>query len=42
VQLRVRDPAGPITNLGDTIKVEVTFGDQKVGPLTLAPAFGSG
>ena len=41
VQLRVADDAGPITDVGDALKVEVTFGDQKVGPLALAPAFGS-
>jgi hypothetical protein len=41
VQLRVADDAGPITDVGDALKVEVAFGDQKVGPSTLAPAFGS-
>jgi hypothetical protein len=41
VQLRVNDDAGPITDVGDALKVEVAFGDQKVGPLALAPAFGS-
>jgi hypothetical protein len=41
VQLRVSDDAGPITDVGDALKVEVTFGDQKVGPLAMAPAFGS-
>ena len=41
VQLRVSDDAGPITDVGDALKVEVTFGDQKAGPLALAPAFGS-
>ncbi|HVL04479.1 MAG TPA: hypothetical protein VM388_00715 [Acidimicrobiales bacterium] len=41
VQLRVSDGAGPITDVGDALKVEVTFGDQKAGPLPLAPAFGS-
>jgi hypothetical protein len=29
----------PITDLGDTLKVEVSFGDKKTGPLDLAPAF---
>lgn len=41
VQLRVNDEAGPITDLGDGLKVEVTFGDRKVGPLPLQAAFGS-
>jgi len=41
VQLRVSDDSGPITDVGDGLKVEVSFGDQKVGPLALAPAFGS-
>lgn len=41
VQLRVADDAGPITDVGDGLKVEVTFGSQKAGPLGLAPAFGS-
>lgn len=41
VQLRVNDDAGPITDVGDALKVEVAFGDQKAGPLVLAPAFGS-
>lgn len=29
----------PITDLGDTLKVEVSFGDKKSGPLDLEPAF---
>lgn len=41
VQLRVTDDAGPITDVGDGLTVEVAFGDQKVGPLALRPAFGS-
>ncbi|MDQ4068143.1 MAG: hypothetical protein M3203_01490 [Actinomycetota bacterium] len=41
VQLRLTDDAGPITDVGDALKVEVSFGDQKTGPLALAPAFGS-
>jgi hypothetical protein len=41
VQLRIGDEGGPVTVLGDALKVEVRFGDQKVGPMTLAPAFGS-
>lgn len=41
VQLALNDGAGgPITDLGDTLKVEVLFGDQKVGPVALEPAFG--
>jgi hypothetical protein len=30
----------PIEDLGDTLKVEVSFGDEKSGPLALEPAFG--
>lgn len=41
VQLRVSDEAGPITDVGDGLKVEVTFGNQKVGPLPMQAAFGS-
>jgi len=41
VQLRLSDDAGPITDITDGLKVEVAFGDQKVGPLALVPAFGS-
>ncbi len=41
VQLRVSDDAGPITDVGEALKVEVTFGDQKAGPLGLTAAFGS-
>lgn len=41
VQLRVSDETGPITDVGDALKVEVTFGNQKVGPLAMAAAFGS-
>lgn len=42
VQLRLADDAGPITDVtGDALKVEVTFGDQKAGPLAMAAAFGS-
>lgn len=29
----------PVTDLGDTLKVEVSFGDKKSGPLDLEPAF---
>lgn len=31
----------PIEDLGDTLKVEVSFGDEKTGPLDLEPAFGA-
>ncbi|MGH9278503.1 MAG: hypothetical protein ACRD12_10435 [Acidimicrobiales bacterium] len=42
VQLRVTDDAGaPVTDVGDGMKVEVSFGDQKVGPLPLTATFGS-
>lgn len=40
VQLFLHDSAGKAVNdLGDTLKVEVIFGDQKTGPLALDPAF---
>jgi hypothetical protein len=40
VELLLKDAKGkPVVNLGDTLKVEVIFGDQKSGLLTLAPAF---
>src|SRR5205823_3866911 len=29
----------PITDLGDTLKVEASFGDKKSGPLDIKPAF---
>ncbi|MEA2685579.1 MAG: hypothetical protein QOE93_774 [Actinomycetota bacterium] len=45
VQLRVMDPSAtppaPVTDIGDGLKVEVTFGDQKVGPLPLESVFNS-
>lgn len=41
IQVRLSDAAGPIADVGDALKVEVTFGDQKAGPLALEPAFGS-
>lgn len=42
VQLSVRDASGkPVENISDGVKVEVIFGDQKMGPLELHPAFGS-
>ncbi len=41
VQLMLRDKSGkPITDLGDTLKVEVSFGTRKTGPLPLERAFG--
>jgi hypothetical protein len=30
----------PIEDLGDTLKVEVSFGEEKTGPLAMEPAFG--
>ena len=30
----------PVEDLGDTLKVEVSFGEEKTGPLDLEPAFG--
>ena len=30
----------PVEDLGDTLKVEVSFGNEKTGPLDLEPAFG--
>ena len=41
IQVRLSDANGPITDVGDALKVEVTFGDQKAGPLALEPAFGT-
>lgn len=41
VQLILADKAGkPITDLTDTLKVEVRFGSQTSGPLDIEPAFG--
>jgi len=41
VQLLLRDKAGkPIADLGDTLKAEVVFGNQKTAPLPLERAFG--
>src|SRR3989440_5732347 len=40
VEVLLKDTKGkPVLNLGDTLKVEVVFGDQKSGILTLEPAF---
>jgi hypothetical protein len=42
VQLTLRDASGqPVRDLGDSLRVEVMFGDQKYGPVPLEPAFGS-
>ncbi len=41
VSVRLTDDAGPVTDVGDGLKVEVVSGDQKVGPLPLAGVFGS-
>lgn len=41
VALFLNDSAGaPITDLGDTLKVEVSLGEETIGPLALEPAFG--
>lgn len=41
VQLLLKEKTGkPITDLGDTLKVEVVFGSEKTGMLPLEPAFG--
>src|SRR5437667_5084629 len=40
VEVLLKDAKGkPVLNLGDTLKVEVIFGDQKSGLLPLEPAF---
>ena len=40
VEIILKDTKGkPVLNLGDTLKMEVVFGDQKSGLLTLEPAF---
>ena len=46
VQITIRDVSGggdpvPVTDAADTLKVEVAFGDQKVGPLDLDTVFNS-
>ena len=41
VSVRLTDAAGPVTDLGDGLTVEVVSGDQKVGPLPLEGVFGS-
>jgi hypothetical protein len=45
VQITIRDVSGPepvpVTDAADSLTVEVTFGDQKVGPLELESVFGS-
>lgn len=41
VQLILNDAQGkPVTDLGEDLKVEVIFGDQKTGPLAIERAFG--
>jgi hypothetical protein len=41
VQLLLKDSSGkPITDLGDTLQVRVTFGSQQTAPLPLSRAFG--
>jgi hypothetical protein len=41
VQLLLNDANDqPIEDLGDTLKVEVSFGEEKTGPLSVEPAFG--
>src|SRR5256712_13888746 len=40
VEVLLKDAKGkPVLNLGDTLKVEVIFGDQKSGLLPFEPAF---
>jgi hypothetical protein len=45
VQITIRDASGPepvpVTDAADTLKVEVSFGDQTVGPLDLESVFNS-
>ncbi len=42
VLVRLNDATGnPVTELGDGLKVEIVFGDQKAEPMALAPAFGA-
>lgn len=40
VQLILRASEKPVLDLGDTLKVEVMFGNDKIGPLPLERAFG--
>jgi hypothetical protein len=41
VQLLLKDASGkPVTDLPEDLKVEIIFGDQKMGPLSLQAAFG--
>ncbi len=40
VQLILSESEKPVLDLGDSLKVEVIFGDQKMGPLPLQRAFG--
>lgn len=42
VQVTIHDPGGkPVTDAGESLEVEVTFGDQKTEPMTLEAAFGN-
>jgi hypothetical protein len=42
VQVRINDAAGkPVVDLGDTLKVDVTYGRQKTEAVPLLPAFGA-
>ena len=46
VQITIRDTSGagdpvPVTDVGDALKVEVSFGADKVGPLDLDSVFNS-
>ncbi len=40
LQLILSENEKPVLDLGDSLKVEVIFGDQKMGPLPLQRAFG--
>jgi len=40
VQLILHASEKPVLDLGDTLKVEVIFGSEKIGPLSLERAFG--
>jgi hypothetical protein len=39
VELFLMHEGKPVNDLGDSLKVEVTFGDESTGPQTLEPAF---
>ncbi len=40
VQLILSASGKPVLDLGNTLKVEVMFGNEKIGPVSLDPAFG--